>query len=77
MKIISLDEHKNHLRKRRATECFSIVNRGQVWYDCLRDDEKAELKQWYIAWLNVTETDIVPEQPKWLTNKLEQEEILW
>ena len=41
----------DELRKRRETECFSYVNRGQPWYD---------------GWLKVTETLTVPERPSWL-----------
>jgi len=26
-----------------------------------------ELREWYKAWLNVTETRVVPERPTWLT----------
>lgn len=54
------------LRKRREQECFSVINRGQIWYDTLTAEEHEELKVWYIAWLNVTETLIVPNKPSWL-----------
>lgn len=56
----------NALRHRRETECFSIINRGALWYERLTDTQKVELAQWYDAWLNVTETKIVPEKPIWL-----------
>lgn len=56
----------NTLRRRREEECFVIVNRGALWYDRLTEAQKAELDDWYEAWLNVTETKIVPEQPIWL-----------
>lgn len=54
------------LRHRRDVECFSVVNRGQLWYSRLTDEQKAELEVWYQAWLNVTETGIVPDCPEWL-----------
>lgn len=54
------------LRSMRETECFSIINRGQLWYFLLTKAQLQELKEWYQAWLDVTETGIVPEKPYWL-----------
>ena len=56
----------NELRRQRKVECFSIINRGQLWYDTLTEEQKAELKEWYIAWLDVTDTLIIPNKPNWL-----------
>ena len=64
------------LRQRRKDECFKIINRGILWYDCLTIEQKAELNCWYHAWLNVTETKIIPPKPTWLNDKIEREEIL-
>lgn len=54
------------LRHRREIECFSVINRGALWYERLTDVQRTELAQWYDAWLNVTETKVVPENPIWL-----------
>lgn len=54
------------LRMQRETECFSIINRGQPWYDKLTEEQKTELNTWYQAWLEVTETMVAPEKPKWI-----------
>ena len=54
------------LRKRRETECFSYINRGQLWYDRLSDEQKSELQIWYADWLKVTDTLTAPEKPSWL-----------
>lgn len=54
------------IRERRQIECFSIVNRGEVWYNLLTTEQKAELQQWYEAWLDAPETLIIPEKPHWL-----------
>ena len=56
----------DELRRRREFECFPIINRGQLWYDTLTEEQKAELKEWYIAWLDVTDTLIIPNKPNWL-----------
>ena len=56
----------NGLRRRREDECFSVINRGALWYDRLTDAQRAELDEWYDAWLNVTETKVVPKTPDWL-----------
>lgn len=56
----------NELRARRENECFPVINRGQLWYSLLSGEELNELNEWYRAWLNVTDTLIVPEAPEWL-----------
>ena len=65
-----LNTQKNALRLRRETECFPIINRGQLWYDTLTDEQKTELKEWYIAWLNLPNNyptnDIIPQKPSWI-----------
>lgn len=68
---VQLENHrikadKDFWRRRRAQLCFSVVNRGQVWYDTLSDIQKAELRAWYLDWLNVTETLREPTPPSWL-----------
>ena len=60
------ESEKDILRQRRQTECFSFVNRGQLWYTTLSIAQIAELTAWYTAWLKVTETKVVPERPAWL-----------
>lgn len=54
------------LRTRRYKECFSVINRGEMWYSMLTDEQKAELKVWYKAWLDVTETLEPPEPLAWV-----------
>ena len=54
------------LRCRREIECFSIINRGQCWYNTLTEQQKLELQVWYQAWLDVTETLVEPTKPTWL-----------
>lgn len=54
------------LRIRREEECFNIVNRGEVWYNTLSQEQKEELQEWYQAWLNVTDTKKIPTKPSWL-----------
>lgn len=56
----------NKLREQREYECFSIINRGELWYARLTNEQRQELNTWYNAWLDVTETKIIPERPKWL-----------
>ena len=60
------ESEKETLRQRRQTECFSFVNRGQLWYATLSIKQLAELTTWYTSWLNVTETKTIPEKPEWL-----------
>ncbi len=60
------EEEKNILRIKREQECYPIINRGQLWYSHLTDEQKQELDDWYEKWLNVTETKVIPERPSWL-----------
>ena len=61
------EEQKEEYRRRRETECFSVINRGQLWYEGVSLSQLLELRAWYKAWLNVTETMVVPEKPTWIT----------
>lgn len=54
------------LRHKREKQCFPYINRGQLWYSKLTDAQKDELDAWYQAWLDVTDTKIIPELPVWL-----------
>jgi hypothetical protein len=62
LRIAKLEE----LRARREQECFSIINRGKLWYDTLTPEQLIELDAWYNDWLNVTITLEAPEKPEWL-----------
>jgi len=59
----------SELRARRASECFSVIDRSILWHNRLTEEQKTELNVWYQAWLNVTETKVVPEKPVWLEEK--------
>lgn len=59
----------NALRYERLNVCFSVVNRGKLWYDSLTTQQLEELKEWYQKWLNVTETFEIPNKPEWLKGK--------
>ena len=61
-----LEQQKEVLRRQREDECFPVINRGWMWYSSLNLLQWIELKKWYLAWLNVTETMRVPERPLWL-----------
>ena len=60
------DEKTTEIRSRRNFECFSIINRGNLWYQSLTEAQLVELSEWYQAWLNASETLVVPEKPSWL-----------
>lgn len=54
------------LRCLREKECFTIVNRGVVWYNTLTDDQLIEINNWYKNWLDVTITKTIPVRPNWI-----------
>ena len=58
---------KSAYRQWRQTECFPVINRGRLWYDTLTEEQLSELKTWYRAWLDGTNTQTIPEKPEWLT----------
>lgn len=76
--MVIKDNSINVLRKRRVTECFSIVNRGFLWYNRLSREQLNELEEWYQGWLDAPTTGVVPPAPIWINDKLtrEEEEIL-
>lgn len=63
---IPSEEEIDRLRLLREQECFPIINRGQLWYDTLSDEQVQELNEWYRAWLDITITKVIPEKPNWL-----------
>lgn len=63
---LATQEERMQFRVRREAECFSVINRGQLWYDTLTATQRRELRLWYQAWLDGTETLTVPERPAWL-----------
>lgn len=71
----SLEATKDKLRKARVEQCYSIVNRGRLWYNRLTLEQLAELEIWYQKWLDVTDTLVIPEPPTWINDKLETEVI--
>jgi hypothetical protein len=71
---ITVANFRKRVRKLRETVCYPIINRGQLWYNKLTDEQYYELQNWYDAWLNVTETLVIPETPTWLNDKLSNEE---
>ena len=56
----------DELRFKREKVCFPIINRGELWYSRLTADQKKELDAWYQAWLDVTNTKVLPDMPAWL-----------
>ena len=58
---------KANLQDMRQRECFRIIdNRSQLWFRSLTEKQNQELNDWYQAWLDVTETKIIPKKPEWL-----------
>lgn len=56
----------DELRFKREKTCFPIINRGELWYSRLTAYQKKELDAWYQAWLDVTDTKVLPDMPVWL-----------
>lgn len=54
------------IRMRRQAECFSVIDRSQLWYNTLTNEQKAELQEWYEAWLVAPDTLVIPTKPDWI-----------
>ena len=54
------------LRFAREIECFNIINRSPLWFNTLSKEQLQELQEWYQAWLDITETGVIPIKPEWL-----------
>ena len=63
---MTLEEKIEYLREKREYECFSIINRGKLWYDTLTPEQLEELQEYYQKWLDVTITLEEPTKPEWL-----------
>lgn len=63
---LRLADRQNAIRARRERECYSVINRGQLWYEGISLARLAELRQWYKAWLDAPATLIIPDRPAWL-----------
>lgn len=55
------DFKKNDVREDRARKCFSVINRGELWYARLTEEQKAELEIWYQEWLDAPQTGVEPD----------------
>lgn len=64
--ILQNEAENTRLRNEREAECFSVINRGWLWYDTLTEKQTKELRKWYNDWLDVTETKKKPDRPSWL-----------
>ncbi len=64
---VSSEELADIMRAERLYECFPIINRGELWYAQLSEEQKAELSKWYREWLDAPSTLIKPQKPEWLT----------
>ena len=64
--VVEHERYLTELREMREKECFPIINRGMLWYNTLTEDQVTELGQWYQAWLDVTDTLVIPVMPEWI-----------
>ena len=61
-----LESETMRLRIERRIKCFSVVNRGILWYNKLTKEQLKELEEWYQKWLDVTVTMQKPKTPNWI-----------
>lgn len=66
LQMLNEERFNEELRLKRQKFCFTYINRGELWYNRLSDTQKNELDTWYQAWLDVTDTKVIPTAPEWL-----------
>lgn len=66
LEVLNDERIIDSLRIKREKACFPYINRGYLWYSKLTEEQKSELGVWYQAWLDVTETKVVPDMLEWL-----------
>ena len=66
IKYLPKEKAKEVLRGIRERECYSIINRGILWYETLSETQKQDLLNWYNSWKDVTETFVIPIKPWWI-----------
>lgn len=71
--MITKTNYRKYIRERREKECFSVINRGKLWYDRLSREQLSELDSWYQDWLDAPEKGVIPPLPNWVNNKIEKE----
>ena len=59
----------NELRHSREKKCFAIANRN-FFFNEATIAEMAEINNWYTAWLNVTDTLVVPIVPHYISSRI-------
>ena len=57
---------KQAVRWMPMDKCFPVINRGLLWYETLTVKQKLELTKWYQAWLDATNTGVMPKKLAWL-----------
>lgn len=63
---LQAEANRDVIRARRERECYSVINRGQLWYEGISLAHLVELRKWYKAWLDAPATLIIPDRPAWL-----------
>jgi len=61
-----IDEQKNIIRRLRKNRVFPIINRSQMWFNSLTEEQKQDIQIWYQDWLNAPQTLKMPKRPSWL-----------
>ena len=65
--LITLEKTLDELRHERNWKCFKLIDsKSKFWWESLSESQMLELKNWYKAWLNITETKTEPTKPEWL-----------
>jgi len=62
----TIDEQKNILRRLRKNRVFPIINRSQIWFNSLTEEQKEDLQTWYKEWLDAPKNLKIPDRPSWL-----------
>lgn len=63
----TIEEQKNIIRRLRMNRVFPVINRSQMWFNSLTEQQKQDIQNWYQEWLDAPDNLVIPERPSWLT----------
>lgn len=63
---------QEEIRRQREDQCFPYINRGNLWYQRLSQEQLEQLEAWYGAWLDAPQTLEMPGRLSWLDEEIQE-----
>lgn len=69
------DKKKEDIRRKRSREFATYLDRSPYFFEKLSEEQDAELREWYQAWLDAPATLVIPDRPLWLDTVSSQKKL--